>query len=140
MIDIVASSDLFDAAGEKRVMEGVFQALLASIDATEDENVKSIVGVSLHVLPANRVTMGGQVTSSVRIDVVLPGIALASFRRRRRFIEDATAAVVAAASDPTIEERVVVRIIHSVDGGWGAGGHAFTNDEIDEGPELAVIP
>ena len=119
-------------------MENVFQALLASIDATDDENVRAIVGVSLHVLPAERVMMGGRVASSVRIDVVLPGIALASFRRRRRFIADATAAVVAASSDPTIEQRVVVRIVHSVDGGWGAGGHAFTNDEIDEGPEVVA--
>ncbi len=47
----------------------------------------------------------------------------------------ACAAVVAASSDTAIGERVVVRIVHSVDGGWGIGGHAFTNDEIDEGPD-----
>jgi hypothetical protein len=34
-----------------------------------------------------------------------------------------------------VAARTVVRIVHSVDGGWGIGGHAFTNDEIDEGPE-----
>jgi hypothetical protein len=140
MIDIVTSAGLFDAAAEQQLMKDVFDALLASIDATDDESVRSIVGVNLHVLPAERVMMGGRMASSVRIDVVLPGIALASFRRRRRFIEAATAAVVAAASDPTIAERTIVRIVHSVDGGWGAGGHAFTNDEIDEGPELAVVP
>ena len=134
-IDIVASAGVFEAATEADVMTGVFQALLAAIDAVGDERVASIMGVSLHVLPAARVMMGGRVTSSVRIDVVLPAVALASFRRRRRFIEDATAAVVAASSDPEIRERVVVRVVHSVDGGWGIGGHAFTNDEIDEGPE-----
>jgi len=116
-------------------MEKVFAALLAAIDATDDENVKAIVGVTLHVVPAARMMMGGAVASSVRIDVVIPGIALASFRRRRRFIADATDAVVAASSDPTIRDRVIVRIVHSVDGGWGSGGHAFTNDEIDEGPD-----
>jgi hypothetical protein len=134
-VDIVASSGIFDAAGEQALMARVFAALLAAIDATDDERVSSIMGVTLHVVPAERVTMGGRIASSVRIDVVLPGVALASFRRRRRFIADATAAVVALSSDATIEERVVVRIVHSVDGGWGIGGHAFTNDEIDEGPE-----
>jgi hypothetical protein len=79
--------------------------------------------------------MGGQIASSVRIDVVVPGIALASFRRRRRFIAEATAALVALSRDPTIEPRVVVRIIHCVDGGWGIGGHALTNEDMDEGPE-----
>ncbi len=134
-IDIVASAGVFEAAAEADVMTAVFQALLAAIDATDDERVASIMGVSLHVLPASRVMMGGCVATSVRIDVVLPAVALASFRRRRRFIAEATAAVVAASSDPEIGERVVVRIVHSVDGGWGIGGHAFTNDEIDEGPE-----
>lgn len=134
-IDIVASAGLFNAAAEADVMAGVFQALLAAIDATDDERVASIMGVSLHVLPAARVTMGGRIAPSVRIDVVLPAVALASFRRRRRFIADATAAVVAVSSDPTIGERVVVRIVHAVDGGWGIGGHAFTNEEIDEGPD-----
>ena len=134
-VAIVASAGVFDGAAEQDVIGRVYQALLAATDATGDERVASIIGVTLHVLPAARVTMGGRVASSVRIDVVLPGVALASFRRRRRFIADATAAVVAASSDPAIAERVVVRIIHSVDGGWGIGGHAFTNDEIDEGPE-----
>ncbi len=134
-VDIITSAGVFDDAAEHVILAGVFQALLAAIDATGDERVASIMGVNLHVLPAPRVTMGGRVASSVRIDVVLPAVALASFRRRRRFIADATAAVVAASSDSTIGERVVVRVLHSVDGGWGAGGHAFTNDEIDEGPE-----
>jgi len=134
-VDIVASAGLFDAKAEQAVLVNVFAAFIAAIDATDDERVSSIMGVTLQVVPAERIHMGGRIASSVRIDVILPAIALASFRRRRRFIADATAAVVAVSSDPTIEERVVVRIIHSVDGGWGIGGHAFTNDEIDEGPE-----
>jgi len=134
-VEIVASEGLFDTTAQQAVMANVFAAFIAAIDATEDERVSSIMGVTLQVVPAERMHMGGRIASSVRIDVILPAIALASFRRRRRFIADATAAVVAACSDPTIQERVVVRIIHSVDGGWGIGGHAFTNDEIDEGAE-----
>jgi len=134
-IDIVASAGLFDTTAEQAVMANVFAAFIAAIDATDDERVSSIMGVTLHVVPAERMHMGGRIASSVRIDVILPAIALASFRRRRRFITDATTVVVAVSSDPTIQDRVVVRIVHSVDGGWGVGGHAFTNDEIDEGPE-----
>lgn len=134
-VDIVASAGLFDTTAEQAVMANVFAAFIAAIDATDDERVSSIMGVTLHVVPAERMHMGGRIASSVRIDVILPAIALASFRRRRRFITDATTAVVAVSSGPTIQDRVVVRIVHSVDGGWGVGDHAFTNDEIDEGPE-----
>jgi hypothetical protein len=83
--------------------------------------------------------IGGVDAANVRVDVVVPGIALASFRRRRRFITEATAAVAAHARDPAIGPRTVVRIMHCVDGGWGVGGHAFTNDEMDEGPEPAEM-
>ena len=116
-------------------MRSVFDALLGAIDATDDAQVSAVLGVVLHVVPDRRVMMGGVVATSVRIDVVLPGIALASFRRRRRFIGEATAAVAALSRDPAIGPRVVVRIMHSLDGGWGVGGRAFTNDDLDEGPE-----
>jgi phenylpyruvate tautomerase PptA (4-oxalocrotonate tautomerase family) len=134
-VDIIASSGVFDSAAEQAVCRSVFDALLVAVDAVDDERIASTIGVVLHVVPAERVMMGGRVASSVRIDVVVPGIALASFRRRRRFIADATAAVVEHATDPSIAERVVVRILHAVDGGWGIGGQAFTNDFLDEGPE-----
>ncbi len=135
MLDIVASAGVFDERAEPIVMRRVHDALLEAIDGTDDPRAAGAVGVALHVLPAARVMMGGAIVSSVRIDVVLPGIALASFRRRRRFIAAATAAVAELSSDPSIAVRVLVRIVHAVDGGWGIGGHAFTNDEIDEGPE-----
>ena len=134
-IDIVASEGAFAAESEAPVMSAVFDALLRAIDATDDAQVSAALGVILHVVPARRLMMGGAVATSVRIDVVLPGIALASFRRRRRFIAEATAAVATLSRDPAIGPRVVVRIMHSLDGGWGVGGRAFTNDDLDEGPE-----
>ena len=53
-IDIVASAGLFTSAAEQTLMTRVFAAFLAAIDATDDERVSSIMGVALHVLPAER--------------------------------------------------------------------------------------
>jgi phenylpyruvate tautomerase PptA (4-oxalocrotonate tautomerase family) len=36
----------------------------------------------------------------------------------------------AAAGDPSLSERTWVLISEAPDGGWGIGGHAFTNAEI----------
>ena len=134
-IAITASAGLFDAAAERAVSLDVLYALLEATDAVDNEAIASTVGVALHVVPAERFLMGGKQLTGVRIDVVLPGIALASFRRRRRFIADATAAVAAHANDPDIASRTVVHVLHATDGGFGIGGRAFTNDELDEGPE-----
>jgi phenylpyruvate tautomerase PptA (4-oxalocrotonate tautomerase family) len=35
-----------------------------------------------------------------------------------------------AAGDPTLKERTWVQIVEAPDGGWGIGGHAYTNAEI----------
>jgi hypothetical protein len=134
-IDIFASAGVFAPRAEHDAMRAVFAALLAAVDATDGDEIASGIGTMLHVVPAEHAMVGGRVAACVRIDVIVPGIALASFRRRRRFIRDTTAAVVAHARDATIEERVTIRILHAVDGGWGSGGVALTNDVLDEGPE-----
>jgi phenylpyruvate tautomerase PptA (4-oxalocrotonate tautomerase family) len=43
-----------------------------------------------------------------------------------------TARVAAAAGDPSLAARTWVLLTEAPDGGWGLGGHAFTNAEIVE--------
>jgi phenylpyruvate tautomerase PptA (4-oxalocrotonate tautomerase family) len=38
--------------------------------------------------------------------------------------------VVAAAEDPSLSERTWVLLTEAVEGGWGLGGHANTNEEL----------
>src|SRR5271155_2998440 len=38
--------------------------------------------------------------------------------------------VAAAAGDPSLSERTWVLLTEAVEGGWGLGGHANTNDEL----------
>ena len=136
MIDIYTAEGVFTPGAESALLRDIHAALAAATDVTDVPAISSIIGAILHVVPRGRYTMGGVAVPGVRIDVALPAIALASFRRRRRFIRDATAAVVAAAGDPSIADRTVVQVFHLVDGGYGIGGVAHTNDELDEGPDL----
>jgi phenylpyruvate tautomerase PptA (4-oxalocrotonate tautomerase family) len=41
-----------------------------------------------------------------------------------------TALVATAAGDPSLSERTWVLLTEAVDGGWGLGGHANTNEEL----------
>jgi phenylpyruvate tautomerase PptA (4-oxalocrotonate tautomerase family) len=41
-----------------------------------------------------------------------------------------TQLVTTAAADPSLSERTWVLLTEAVDGGWGLGGHANTNDEL----------
>lgn len=133
MISILATDGLFEEKAEAALLRRVHDALAAAIDATDDPQVSSLIGITFQTVPKPRFLMGGTPRTAVRIDVAVPSIALSTFRRRRNFIRDATDAAIECANDTTIAERVIVRIAHLVDGGWGAGGVAPTNDEIDEG-------
>lgn len=138
MIEIVAPEGLFAREKEALALRGVYAALAASIDATDNSEVSQLIGVTLNVIPKHRFTMGGAAVRGARVDVALPSVALSTFRRRREFIRDATAAIVSASSDASDRPQVVVRIVHLVDGGWGTNGVAVTNDTIDEGPTAST--
>jgi hypothetical protein len=138
MIAILATEGVFNDRDEPVLLQRVHDALAAAIDATDDEEVSALIGVTLQVLPKARFIMGRVPASAVRIDVAVPSVALSSFRRRRQFVREATAAVVELSTDPTIASRVIVRIHHLVDGGWGTAGQMITNDDIDD-PEPAIV-
>jgi phenylpyruvate tautomerase PptA (4-oxalocrotonate tautomerase family) len=44
--------------------------------------------------------------------------------------KDISALIAEAAADPSLTERTWVTLTEAVPGGWGIGGHAYTNDEI----------
>ena len=45
-------------------------------------------------------------------------------------VEQFTAIVAEAAGDPSLAERTWVLLTEAVEGGWGLGGHANTNEEL----------
>jgi hypothetical protein len=47
-------------------------------------------------------------------------------------IEDATAIAASLPVDAHTAERTWISVVNAVDDGWGIGGHALTNADIDE--------
>jgi hypothetical protein len=135
MITVFAPEDAFAPEVEPMLLARLHGALAAAVDATDNPELSNIIGVALHVLPKARYTLGGVPATGVTIDVTLPAVALSTFRRRRRFIEDATRIVADLASEGAIRDRIHVQVKHLVDGGFGIGGVTLTNDFLDEGPE-----
>jgi hypothetical protein len=135
MITVVAPEGVFAPEAESTLLTRMHAALAAAVDATDDPQISAIIGATLHIVPKHRYTMGGMPAAGVLVEVAVPAVALSSFRRRRRFVRDATQAIADTAIDASIADRVMVSIQHLVDGGWGLGGVARTNDELDEGPE-----
>jgi hypothetical protein len=132
MIDVYAPAGTYTEANVAALLRRVVDALLVWTDATEIPFVRRNAGAYFHALPPAHVTSDGVPDVVVRIDVTLPEVVLSTIERRRGFIADATAISGELSGPAHTAERTWIAIVNTVDAGWGIGGHALTNAEIDD--------
>jgi hypothetical protein len=132
VIDIYAPEGTFSAENAKTLLSRVTEAMLDWTDSADIPFVRRNAGAYFHELPATHVTAGGEPDVVVRISVTLPEVVLSTIERRRGFIEEATASAADLSSDAHTADRTWISIVNSVDGGWGFGGRAFTNADLDD--------
>jgi len=132
MIDIYAPAGTYTEENAAALLRRVTEMLLAWTDATEIPFVRRNAGAYFHALPPAHVIVDGAPDVVVRIDVTLPEAVLSTIERRRGFIAAATEVAGELSGPAHTAERTWIAIVNTVDAGWGIGGHAFTNAEIDD--------
>jgi hypothetical protein len=132
MIDIYAPAGTFTEADVATLLQRVTESLLTWTDATEIPFVRRNAGAYFHALPPPHVTCDGKPDIVVRIAVKLPEVVLSTIERRRGFIADATEIAAALSVAAHTADRTWISVVNAVDGGWGIGGQALTNADIDE--------
>src|SRR4051812_35400027 len=85
----------------------------------------------VHDLPPDALGNASGASTYVRIEVLTP-VGILDREKKLGVTKEMTAIVAAAAGDPSLAERTWVLISETPDGGWGIGGHAYTNAEIAE--------
>jgi phenylpyruvate tautomerase PptA (4-oxalocrotonate tautomerase family) len=83
----------------------------------------------VHELPADSFSDAGGSSDHVRVQVTTNAGAL-DRDQQLGVVKDITALIAEAAGDPSLAERIWVALSEAVPGGWGIGGHAYTNEEI----------
>jgi phenylpyruvate tautomerase PptA (4-oxalocrotonate tautomerase family) len=83
----------------------------------------------VHELPADAFATAGGSSDHVRVQVTTNAGAL-DRDQQLGVVKDITALIADAAGDSTLAERTWVALTEAVPGGWGIGGHAYTNEEI----------
>jgi hypothetical protein len=73
---------------------------------------------------------GGKRAGIVIIELKVPSFALAEPDQRTAFIAEATAIVQRASGGRQPKERIWVNMVYAIDGFWGIGGKAYTNDQL----------
>jgi hypothetical protein len=132
VIDIYAPQGTYSEANVAELLRRVAESMLVWTDSVEIPFVRRNVGAYFHELPAARVTAGGEPDIVVRVHVVVPEPVLSTLERRRGFIEETTAIAASLSCEAHTAERTWISIVNAIDGGWGMGGNALTNADIDD--------
>ena len=137
MIDVIAKTGTF---GDKPALTKALTAALIKW-----EKVPSIslftdnTAAFVHELPADALSTASGKNDYVRVQVLTP-VGVLDRDKKLGVTKEITDIVAAAAGDPSLVERTWVLITEAPDGGWGLGGHAFTNAEIGDAARKALAP
>src|SRR5712671_4394537 len=91
----------------------------------------------VHDLPADAISNAAGASNYVRVQVLTP-VGVLDRDKQLGVVKELTEIVVAAAGDPSYEERTWVLITESPEGGWGIAGHANTNADIAAAARAAL--
>ncbi len=83
----------------------------------------------VHELPAAALGNAAGRSDYVRVEILTP-VGVLDRDKKLGVVREITDVVAAAAGNPAIAQRTWVLISEAPDGGWGIGGHAYTNAEI----------
>jgi phenylpyruvate tautomerase PptA (4-oxalocrotonate tautomerase family) len=129
-ITVTAPQDVLTPAGEQEILPRLTAALLEVSGLTGNPFFEPLIGATLHLLPADRVSAGGSETALVLIEAKVPNIGLPTAADRAAFITAATDIAAALTVPDHHRDHIWVNIVSAPDGGWGIGGRAYTGQAL----------
>jgi phenylpyruvate tautomerase PptA (4-oxalocrotonate tautomerase family) len=129
-INVHATEGILDAEAEK-ILFAQLTALFLRLHHLEGNDfiTPNVIG-EMRRIPAGQSYAGGKPASIVIIELKVPSFALTEPSQREAFISEATNLVQQASGGRQPKERIWVNMVYAVDGFWGLGGKAYTNDQL----------
>lgn len=131
-IQIIATEGIFTESAEKKMFEAVTNSFLKHHDLIGNKFMTPNVIGEITVVPQGRTFAGGKPDKIVIIELKAPSFALTSQEQKQSFVREVTEFALKASNGLVLRERVYVNMVYAVDGLWGIGGRAFTNQELGE--------
>jgi phenylpyruvate tautomerase PptA (4-oxalocrotonate tautomerase family) len=127
MIDVYAATGTFQ---DPHQLASDLARTLMTIEGVPDipmfrENTAGFI----HELDAPALSNVDGASGYVRVQVLTNANAL-DRDKQLAVVREFTQLVATAAGDPSLSERTWVLLTEAVEGGWGLGGHANTNEEL----------
>jgi phenylpyruvate tautomerase PptA (4-oxalocrotonate tautomerase family) len=127
MIDVYATAGTF--ADKHKLAADLATAVMTIEQVPDIPMFRQNTAAFVHDLPADGLSNVDGDNAYVRVQVLTNAGAL-DRDKQLAVVERLTQIVGDAAGDPGLVNRTWVLLTEAVEGGWGLGGHANTNDEL----------
>jgi len=131
-LQIIATEGIFTEPAEKEVFAAVTESFLKQHNLVGNKFMTPNVIGEITIVPKGRTFAGGKPDNLVIIEIKAPSFALASQEQKQSFVMEVTEAALKASNGRVARERIYVNMVYAVEGLWGIGGRAFTNQELGE--------
>jgi phenylpyruvate tautomerase PptA (4-oxalocrotonate tautomerase family) len=135
MIDVYAVSGTF--ADPHQLATSLARTLMTIEQVPDIPMFRQNTAAFVHDLPGEAISNVEGQGNYVRVQVLTNAGAL-DRDKQLAVVRQFTDLVADAAGDPSLSERTWVLLSEAVDGGWGLGGHAHTNDELVEAARAQI--
>jgi phenylpyruvate tautomerase PptA (4-oxalocrotonate tautomerase family) len=127
MIDVYATAGTF--TDKHQLARDLAGALMAIEGVPDIPMFRQNTAAFVHDLPAGDLSNVDGGSNYVRVQVLTNAGAL-DRDKQEAVVSQFTSMIADSALDPALADRTWVLLTEAVDGGWGLGGHANTNDEL----------
>ncbi|WP_266160471.1 tautomerase family protein [Dyella silvatica] len=129
-ISVHVTEGLLSTSGKREVLPRLADAVLRAHGLTGNAFMAPNVIGHLLVSAESESYVGGKAQSLAVIEVKVPMLTFANTQIKQAFVTAATDLIdeLKAGSHP--RERTFVNVTYAVDGSWGIGGKAYSNDEL----------
>jgi len=127
-VQIIVTEGLLTASAEKEVFKAVTDTFLKLHDLTGNAFMTPNIIGEITVVPKGRTFSGGTPTDIAIVEVKSPSFAFGTTEQKKVFVAEVTEVVLKAAGGKLAKEQIYVNLVYAVDGMWGIGGKAYTNE------------
>lgn len=129
-ISIQVTQGLLTSQGEREVVPLIGDALLRAHGLVGNTFMTPNVIGHLVVSPESESYVGGRAQSLAIVEVKVPAVTFSNAQIRQAFVGEVTDIIDKLKAGTHPRERTFVNVTYAVDGTWGIGGKAYSNDEL----------
>jgi phenylpyruvate tautomerase PptA (4-oxalocrotonate tautomerase family) len=129
-ISVQVTRGLLTPQGEREIVPRIGRALLQVHGLADNEFMQENVVGTVQVTEQSATYVGGKRQSLAVVELKVPSVTFRDRAMQQTFIDSVTGLIDELKAGDHPKSRTFVHVVHALDGAWGIGGHAYTNDEL----------